>query len=150
MTTEMNSSATCFNPVWAAVRSTASASTPVDEFWETKTPAPQNLPTTITLDSNEIMRRAFSLKATAKYNETWILYQTLFADSPGRFELISPLHQNSKEDRLHISVSLSTLHFKATIHIYGYIKNHFIITEITRSTRDGYATIAEFEQWAPK
>ena len=146
----MNSSATCFNPAWAALRSTSTAATAVDEFWDAKTPAPQGLPTNITMDSSEIMRRAFSLKATTKYNETWIIYQTLFADSPGRFELISPLHQNTKEDRLHISVSLSTLHFKATFHIYGYIKNHFIITEITRSTRDGIMTVAEFEQWPSK
>jgi hypothetical protein len=149
MTTEMNSSATCFNPVWSALRSNAPA-TPVDEFWDNKTPTPQGLPNSITLDSNEIMRRAFSLKATAKYNESWIIYQTLFADSPGRFELISPLHQNTKEDRLHISVSLITLHFRATFHIYGYIKNHFIVTDITRSTRDGVMTVAEFEQWPSK
>ena len=91
------------------------------------------------------MRRAFSLKATAQYNETWIIYQTLFADSPGRFQLISELHQNTREDRLHISVSLTTLHFVATFHIYGFIKNHFVITDITRSTKDGIITVAEFE-----
>lgn len=98
----------------------------------------------MTIDSEWIMRTAFSIKANAPYNEHWVFYQTLFADSPRRFQLISPLHQNGPEDRLHISVGCQTAYFYVTFHVYGYLKNGFQITEIQRSTKEGFKTVATF------
>jgi hypothetical protein len=102
---------------------------------ETASPSP------IVLDSDTLMKHAFRLRAN---EPQWIIYQTLFADSPGRFSVISELHQNGPEDRLHISVGCKTKHYNCTFHIYGYLKNGFQFTEITQSTPDGPKTVATF------
>jgi hypothetical protein len=120
------------------------------QFWDddnlssvSRGPAPEITPP-MTIDSEHIMRTAFRIKADRPFNEHWVFYQTLFQDSPKRFYLISPLHQNGPEDRLHISVGCHTSHFHVTFHVYGYLKNGFQITEIQRSTLEGYQTVAKF------
>lgn len=59
----------------------------------------------------------------------WSLVQTIYAENPGRFTLTATYHQNSSTDRLHFSVEVHLAWGRMTMHVYGYWKNFFIITD---------------------
>jgi hypothetical protein len=61
----------------------------------------------------------------------WVTLQTLYAESPNRFTIISSLHQNDANDRLHYSVAVRLLRGSLTFHVYGYWKTMFQITDVT-------------------
>lgn len=61
----------------------------------------------------------------------WVTLQTLYADSPSRFTIISSLHQNDVSDRLHYSVAVCLSWGMLTFHVYGYWKTLFQITDVT-------------------
>lgn len=67
----------------------------------------------------------------ADRNLCWAALQTLYADSPSRFVIISSLHQNNADDRLHYSVAVTLTWGTLTFHVYGYWKTLFQITDVT-------------------
>lgn len=74
----------------------------------------------------------------------WATLQTLYADAPSRFTIISSLHQNDSSDRLHYSVAVNLIWGSATFHVYGYWKTMFQITDVTiaDNTSDVVATVS--------
>lgn len=74
---------------------------------------------------------------------TFDLLRSLYAADPTRVRIISGIHQNNAEDRLHLSLVVACSPASYTLHVYGYWKNYFRVTDITiKGTH--ILTIAEF------
>lgn len=73
------------------------------------------------------------------------LLQALYSENPGRFRVISGIHQNSAEDTLHLSLAIECDRCSYTVHVYGFWKNYFRVTMLTLKDDDGdVETIARF------
>jgi NADH:ubiquinone oxidoreductase subunit C len=90
-----------------------------------------------------------SLVPNPEYQDDWLVISQLYQQNPGAWTPISHIHQNSAEEQPHLSVYYKSTHTKPIYvyyHIYGYIKNQFIITHITRQNKDKtIQTVAEFK-----
>ena len=76
---------------------------------------------------------------------TFALLQALYAENPDRFRVISGIHQNSFEDKLHLSLAVDCGKSSYTVHVYGYWKNYFRVGAVTiKETDDVVHTIATF------
>ena len=73
----------------------------------------------------------FSKMKPSSWDESFPLIQQFFRDSPEKFIVISPLHQNDASDMLHFSVEFRLQFTTYRFHIYGYYKNLFVIQKIT-------------------
>lgn len=73
------------------------------------------------------------------------LLQSLYSENPRRFRVISGIHQNSAEDKLHMSLVVDCDKGSYTLHMYGFWKNYFRVTMLTLKDDDGdVQTIARF------
>lgn len=76
---------------------------------------------------------------------TFSLLQTLYAENPDRFRVISGIHQNSFEDKLHLSLAVDCGKSSYTVHVYGYWRNYFRVGAVTMKDDDEeIRTIATF------
>lgn len=78
-----------------------------------------------------ILSICFSKLKPNQIADCFPLFQDLYKNNPSQFILFSPLHQNSKSDCLHISISITSSYCSYMIHINGYWKNKFIVTDMT-------------------
>ena len=96
-------------------------------------------------NNQRIIETAFTKLKPKQSNQAFDMLQCIFADNPSRFKIFSGIHQNSPTDQLHMSVSVQMPWRNYNIHIYGYIRNSFLITHITMMDLDkSVQTIAEF------
>lgn len=92
-----------------------------------------------------IIETAFTKLKPKQINPVFDMLQSIFADNPSRFKIISGIHQNSPTDQLHLSVVVQLQWRSYTIHLYGYVRNLFLLTHITMMEQDrSVQTIAEF------
>lgn len=76
---------------------------------------------------------------------TFSLLQALYTDNPDRFRVISGIHQNSMDDKLHLSLAVDCGKSSYTLHVYGFWKNYFRVGMVTmKETDDDIRTIATF------
>lgn len=76
---------------------------------------------------------------------TFSLLQALYAENSERFRVISGIHQNSFEDKLHLSLAVDCGKSSYTLHVYGYWKNYFRVGAVTmKEDTDEIRTIATF------
>jgi hypothetical protein len=76
---------------------------------------------------------------------TFSLLQAVYCDNPDRFRVISGIHQNSFEDKLHLSLAVDCGKSSYTLHVYGYWKNYFRVGAVTMKDDDEeIRTIATF------
>lgn len=77
---------------------------------------------------------------------TFSLLQSLYAENSERFRVISGIHQNSFDDKLHLSLAVNCGKSGSyTVHIYGYWKNYFRVCSVTMKDDDEeIKTIAVF------
>jgi hypothetical protein len=74
---------------------------------------------------------------------TFDLLRSLYASDPSRFRIISGIHQNTATDRLHVSLVVDCNPSSYTLHVYGYWKSYFRVTDVTiKGTH--ILTVAEF------
>lgn len=64
-------------------------------------------------------------------SDVWPLLVTFYRQDPTCFKLISCLHQNDEDDKLHFSLEYSGSFCSYRIHVYGFYKNDFIMTHAT-------------------
>lgn len=92
-----------------------------------------------------IIDTAFSKLKSNFISPVFDMLQSIYADSPNRFKVISGIHQNNVADQLHLSIVVQLQWRTYTLHIYGFIRNSFIISHITMMEQDkSVHTIAEF------
>ncbi len=76
---------------------------------------------------------------------TFSLLQALYSENPDRFRVISGIHQNSFDDKLHLSLAVDCGKSSYTVHVYGYWRNYFRIGAVTMKDEDEeIRTIATF------
>jgi len=76
---------------------------------------------------------------------TFSLLQALYIENPDRFRVISGIHQNSFEDKLHMSLAVDCGKSSYTVHVYGFWKNYFRVGAVTMKDDDEeIRTIATF------
>ena len=76
------------------------------------------------------MDKAFSVFKPTTFSDVFPIIQYQYRQTPDKFKVISPLHQNDENDKLHFSVELSLPYLSYRFHIYGYYKNVFIIQRV--------------------
>ena len=76
---------------------------------------------------------------------TFAILQALYAENPERFRVISGIHQNSFDDKLHLSLAVDCGKSSYTLHVYGYWKNFFRVGALTiKDADETIQTIATF------
>lgn len=76
---------------------------------------------------------------------TFSLLQALYSENPDRFRVISGIHQNSMEDKLHLSLAVDCGKTSYTLHVYGFWKNYFRVGMVTMKDDDEQIkTVATF------
>ena len=76
---------------------------------------------------------------------TFSLLQALYVENSERFRVFSGIHQNSFEDKLHLSLAVDCGKSSYTVHVYGYWKNYFRVGAVTiKEPDDVVHTIATF------
>ena len=91
------------------------------------------------------MESVFKTLVPKEKTMTFSLLQALYAENPDRFRVISGIHQNSFEDKLHLSLVVECGKSSYTLHVYGYWKNYFRVGAVTMKDDDEeIRTIATF------
>jgi hypothetical protein len=71
--------------------------------------------------------------------------QALYRADPACFIITNGIHQNDETDTLHISVSVNCGYSCVPLHLYGYLKNAFMVTYITTMSETGVVSlVADF------
>ena len=80
---------------------------------------------TFKIDYRGLMKRAFSQirPSLEEMDSCFPLIQQIYYEHPDHFQVISSLHQNRPEDRLHFSVELRERFYTYKFHINGYLIN---------------------------
>lgn len=79
---------------------------------------------------SKILRVTFSRLKPIEWDSAFPAIQLLYQADPTKFKIVSPLHQNNKDDPFHLSVELSDNFRSYRFHINGYFKTYFITTDI--------------------
>lgn len=80
----------------------------------------------------------------SKKTPMWLMLQTLYTENPSKFVIISSVHQNDAKDRLHYSLRVELNWGQVTIHVYGFWKSCFHITDTSVMFDENVVEIVEF------
>jgi len=102
------------------------------------------------LNKKQMCIDAFHIAQSAMFSETktntilFLLLQNEWRNEHHKYTIVGNLHQNSIEDKLHLSFNYTsgTAHIK--LHVYGYLNNGFKMTHMTACDKGKIETIAEY------
>jgi hypothetical protein len=94
----------------------------------------------------KIMRCLFTWKP-ATQNDEWAFIQKLWDIAPQSFTIFGGIHQNTPTDAMHISICVNVGFGKLAerninLHVYGFWKNKFVMTHVTKRKNSHNRTIA--------